>query len=167
MSDVLVPFRLPRSVTTRLQRLIPLLNADPEYAVVTRITRSSALRLALLRGVQKLEEDYPPHDEGWSPSPSEGGKPRRKTYGKDTEQISVRLPAFLVERAGYLACCIDQDPEWSLSGHVSRSALLRIALAAGIRSLERIYLPEDQQLGPFAGIELYGGDEDESKQMNT
>lgn len=163
MSDVLVPFRLPRSVTARLERLIPLLNADPEYAVVTRITRSSALRLALLRGVQHLEEDYPPRDEGRNPPASEGGKPRPKTYSKDTEQISVRLPVFLVERADYLACCIDQDPEWNLSGQVSRSAMLRIALEKGIRSLERIYLPEDQQPGPFAGIELYGGNEDESK----
>ena len=30
MSDVLVPFRLPRSVTARLEQLIPLLNADPD-----------------------------------------------------------------------------------------------------------------------------------------
>lgn len=52
-------------------------------------------------------------------------------------QTSVRFPEGLLERADRLVEALQDDPEWAARGELTRSDILRIALARGIESLER------------------------------
>ena len=55
--DVLTSVRLPSKLIDRLDELIPVLEDDPSMMAMGTITRSKVIRLALLRGVEALEED--------------------------------------------------------------------------------------------------------------
>jgi hypothetical protein len=52
-----VSIRLPTALLDRAERLAKKLAADPTHSSVFRVTRAAALRMALLRGVEALEED--------------------------------------------------------------------------------------------------------------
>ena len=67
--ETLTSLRLPRSLLDRADALIALLKKRPEFAV-QRITRSTVLRLALMRGLDALEADHPK---------SSGPRPRHTT----------------------------------------------------------------------------------------
>ena len=51
-------------------------------------------------------------------------------------QTSVRFPEGLLERADRLVVALQDDPLWAARGELTRSDILRIALAKGIESLE-------------------------------
>jgi len=52
-------------------------------------------------------------------------------------QTSIRFPEGLLERADRLVEALQDDPEWAARGELTRSDILRVALAKGIESLER------------------------------
>ncbi len=52
-------------------------------------------------------------------------------------QLTLRLPADLVERVDELVPVIDRHPELMAYGRISRAGIMRLALADGIRRLER------------------------------
>ena len=56
-NEVQVSLRLPATLAERIDGLIALAQSDPDLAW-GRVTRSAVLRLALLRGVQALEDHY-------------------------------------------------------------------------------------------------------------
>ena len=55
--DKQVVVRMPAGLADRLDRLVPQLAADPHLAAAGRVTRSMVARLALMRGLQALEDD--------------------------------------------------------------------------------------------------------------
>lgn len=64
-------FRPPADLVARADALVPVLEADPETRVHGRVSRSTVLRLALLRGLASLEVEHgqrPP-----SPAPQRRG----------------------------------------------------------------------------------------------
>lgn len=52
-------------------------------------------------------------------------------------QLVIRVPSTLAERADALTPILAADPELGAVGRVTRSAVLRLALARGLASLER------------------------------
>ena len=75
-------------------------------------------------------------------SPS-GAMEVTKMAAAERRVVPVRLPEDLVRKADALVPFIDSDPtmQW---GRVTRSAVLRIALAEGIAVLEERYCPEPE-----------------------
>jgi len=55
--DVLTTLRLPKEILERAEILVPELKRHPELAL-TRLSRSLVLRLALMEGIEALEEKY-------------------------------------------------------------------------------------------------------------
>ncbi len=56
----IVTLRLPKALLTRADALIPKLKENSEIFVVGRLSRSVVLRLAVLRGLETMEENAPP-----------------------------------------------------------------------------------------------------------
>ncbi len=59
--------RLPHAHVARLEALVPKIADAPELATVGRVTRSDVLRLAVLRGLAALEEEYQARAQGRLP----------------------------------------------------------------------------------------------------
>ena len=55
----IVTLRLPKSLLQRADALIPTLRANSDIFVVGRLSRSVVLRLAVLRGLETMEETAP------------------------------------------------------------------------------------------------------------
>lgn len=53
-----IPVRLPEALVARLDALVPLLADEPELATKGNVTRSDALRLCVLRGLEVLEAEH-------------------------------------------------------------------------------------------------------------
>lgn len=53
------------------------------------------------------------------------------------EQVALRLPADLVERADALVNRVADDPQLAGLGRVTRSSVLRLALAKGLDVLDQ------------------------------
>lgn len=56
--------RVPTPLVARLDALVPQLADAPELATSATVTRSDALRLCVLRGLEALEEEYGTHSDG-------------------------------------------------------------------------------------------------------
>lgn len=50
--------RIPDELTRRLDRLIPKIAKDQNVSTMGRVSRSAVVKLALLRGVAALEQEY-------------------------------------------------------------------------------------------------------------
>ena len=50
--------RVPQALVDRLDALVPLLADVPELATKANVTRSDALRLCVLRGLEALEAEH-------------------------------------------------------------------------------------------------------------
>lgn len=50
--------RVPQALVDRLDALVPLLGDAPELATAANVTRSDALRLCVLRGLEALEAEH-------------------------------------------------------------------------------------------------------------
>lgn len=50
--------RIPDELTRRLDRLIPRIAKDQNVSTMGRVSRSAVVKLALLRGVAALEQEY-------------------------------------------------------------------------------------------------------------
>lgn len=57
--STIVTLRLPKSLLARADALIPRLRDDSDIFVVGRLSRSVVLRLAVLRGLEVMEEAKP------------------------------------------------------------------------------------------------------------
>jgi hypothetical protein len=55
----IVTLRLPKSLLQRADALIPTLRSNSDIFVVGRLSRSVVLRLAVLRGLEAMEEGAP------------------------------------------------------------------------------------------------------------
>jgi hypothetical protein len=55
----IVTLRLPKSLLQRADALIPTLRSNSDIFVVGRLSRSVVLRLAVLRGLENMEEAVP------------------------------------------------------------------------------------------------------------
>lgn len=53
-----VSVRLKDGLLTRLQRLVPEVQADERWRYTTVVRRSTVIRMALERGIRALEEEY-------------------------------------------------------------------------------------------------------------
>jgi len=58
-----IPVRLPEALVARIDALVPLLADEPELATKGTVTRSDALRLCVLRGLEVLERERRGEDE--------------------------------------------------------------------------------------------------------
>ena len=58
--SVMIPLRLPPELVQRAEGLVPLVAMDPKVAAIGRVTRSSVLRMALVKGLASLERQYDP-----------------------------------------------------------------------------------------------------------
>ena len=57
-----IGLRLPQAILDRLDELAPLLAAAPELALSHKVSRSQAIQLAILRGLEVLEREYKTQD---------------------------------------------------------------------------------------------------------
>jgi hypothetical protein len=55
----IVTLRLPKSLLQRADALIPALRSNSDIFVVGRLSRSVVLRLAVLRGLEAMEQETP------------------------------------------------------------------------------------------------------------
>jgi hypothetical protein len=53
-----ISVRIPPELSKRLEKLVPKLAKDPGLTTLGIVTKSSAVKLALLRGVAALEAEY-------------------------------------------------------------------------------------------------------------
>ncbi len=59
--DPPISIRLPQSLINRVEQLASHIPEDSDIALMSgKLTRSKLLRLAVLKGVQALEREYPP-----------------------------------------------------------------------------------------------------------
>ena len=58
-----IGLRLPQAIVDRLDALAPLLAAAPELALSHKVSRSQAIQLAILRGLEVLEREYKQQDK--------------------------------------------------------------------------------------------------------
>jgi len=56
-NEKLITVRLPADLLARVDELVPALQQVEDFSVM-RLTRSAVIRLAILRGLASLEEDY-------------------------------------------------------------------------------------------------------------
>jgi hypothetical protein len=65
VKDTPISLRIPEAMLERADALVPLLGDDPELAMVVggKVTRSTVLRVALLRGIKALEADFATEDD--------------------------------------------------------------------------------------------------------
>ena len=54
----LLSIRVPADLIKRATRLTPKIGRDPAVATVGRVTRSTVIKLALMRGLDALEAEY-------------------------------------------------------------------------------------------------------------
>ena len=73
---VLTPLRLPPNLVEWADRLVPLVANDLKVATIGRVTRSSVLRMALVRGLESLDKQYIIQDAGgcWTLQSRDGTK---------------------------------------------------------------------------------------------
>lgn len=57
-SDVVLTLRVPKSMADRVERVREWIVDEREFALKSRISRSDALRLLILRGLEHVEEQY-------------------------------------------------------------------------------------------------------------
>jgi len=57
-ADVVLTLRLPRSMAERVEHVQSALGGEREFALKSRISRSDALRLLILRGLESMENRY-------------------------------------------------------------------------------------------------------------
>ncbi len=57
-----VSIRLPIEVIERMEKLQTRIQAAPEYAGAVNITTAAVIRMALIKGMDTLEKDYPIDD---------------------------------------------------------------------------------------------------------
>lgn len=57
-NDTQVVVRVPGSLLKRIERLVRLVGKDKELSAFGRVSRSSVVRLALVRGVEDLEKQF-------------------------------------------------------------------------------------------------------------
>lgn len=57
MNEKLITLRLPEDLLDRADRLVPTVGAAGDLAAV-RVSRSTVIRLALLRGLAALEQEF-------------------------------------------------------------------------------------------------------------
>ncbi len=65
----------------------------------------------------------------------------------DSIYVPVRLPSALVKRLDKLVKPIAADPRMAAFGRVSRSTVIRLAIAEGLTALEREYLGQTAKRG--------------------
>ncbi len=53
-----VAVRIPNDLAKRIDRLMLKVGKDPTLATFGRVSRSSVVKLALLKGVEQLEREY-------------------------------------------------------------------------------------------------------------
>jgi predicted DNA-binding protein len=53
-----VSVRIPPELSKRLEKLVPKLAKEPAFTTLGIVTKSSVVKLALLRGVEVLEREY-------------------------------------------------------------------------------------------------------------
>lgn len=53
-----ITLRVPPEAVRRAEKLVPRVAADRTFAALGRITRSTVLNLALMRGLDALEQEY-------------------------------------------------------------------------------------------------------------
>jgi predicted DNA-binding protein len=53
-----VSVRVPPELARRMDRLIPKIAKDPAVATLGIVTRSTLVKLAILKGVEALEQEY-------------------------------------------------------------------------------------------------------------
>jgi hypothetical protein len=53
-----VSVRVPPELARRMDRLIPKIAKDPAVATLGIVTRSTLVKLAILKGVEVLEQEY-------------------------------------------------------------------------------------------------------------
>ena len=54
----IVSLRLPKEITGRADKLIPKIQGDAEHSAIGRISISSILRLAIIRGLNVVEKEF-------------------------------------------------------------------------------------------------------------
>jgi len=57
-NDSSVMLRLPSDLLDRARRLVPLISDDPTASAFGRVTRAAVLRLAIIRGLAVLEDEF-------------------------------------------------------------------------------------------------------------
>jgi hypothetical protein len=57
-ADARVSIRVPRDVLKRTEGLRPKIAKDRSVAMLGKVTQSTVLKLALLRGLEALEQEY-------------------------------------------------------------------------------------------------------------
>ena len=50
--------RIPDDLAKRLDRLVPKMHKHATFSTIGRVSRSSVVKLALLRGVEQLEAEF-------------------------------------------------------------------------------------------------------------
>ena len=74
MNEKLIALRLPEDLLDQVDQLVPILGTAGDFQA-TRVSRSTVARLALLRGLLALQEEF-------GVDPALAGKPQRRPKAK-------------------------------------------------------------------------------------
>ena len=158
MANIVSGFRISNALVVRITGLTERLATIDSLTIITKVTRSVVMRMAILEGLKTFEAHYELNADSTAAASgaSEGatrGKKPNAPLNKDSEHVSLSLPAWLLDRAQAVAEVMNTDPEMGVEGHASRAYVLRRSLAHGASVVARQYLPESEWPSPFAGIE--------------
>lgn len=168
-----VPAVIPGSVLDRVDVLRPHLEGDLAVAWAAPLKYATIMKYAATLGLLGFEEANnkaspwfvlePTSDDLPSPEellidrhsrPLRRAEPASAVKTRSKKTIVFVLSPLLVDALDRLARTVNESEAFSARGRCTRSAALRIAVAAGIRSLEARYLPVGEWSGPFADWEL-------------
>lgn len=121
--NVVSGLRVSDEMMVKVTMLWKRLRKDKELAVLTDVTRSVVMRLAIYKGIDAMSRDR----EDWM---LDNVGCYGAASGTDKRHISLSVPVWLLDSAQKLA---DLDT----SGKTKRTHVLRCALRCGIERLER------------------------------
>ena len=150
VTEIPLALRLHGSTLRRADALVEWLNDVALYATIATVTRSTALRLALLYALEEYEEEYKDLADSLSQdTPASRTRPAQNVAGR--EHLALRVPDFLIARVDHLIPALEQDKDLA-SGPISRATVVRHLIAHGVGILERKHMPADKRPSPFAGL---------------
>ena len=146
MGEEQVGIRLPETFVDVAQDLVPPMARDPQHSIYGAVTRATVLRVAMLKGVQYLEETalrrWPWF--GGSDGLNEPGKWR--TSDGNMVRVSLRVPTYLTRR---IRALIPSVRATTPPLHpINASTTMRIAIWAGLSELHDCYDNSGKEMPP-------------------
>ena len=131
-----IPLHLTSSTVARVDALVPVLGTIDEIVIISTPKRNTVMRLAMLRGVAEAEAFFAEHPIGSATPTTAPEVSGTREYRRNTVRVTLRLPAFLIDRLDALVAPFAHSEYFQFGGLMTRATVMRITLGRGLRKYE-------------------------------